>query len=89
MTNPSTAIDYIFIDGGTSKLAVANRLVEDCKVTFTALEAGQNQFKGPRVNSSAFQTSLLGTDPDWGFATTPEIKGSFSRLPTKASLMHL
>lgn len=74
MSAEKKVTDYVIVGGGTSGLVIANRLTENPDVKVTVLEAGQDQLKDPRVNIPAFWTSLLATDLNWGFASTPQVR---------------
>jgi choline dehydrogenase-like flavoprotein len=63
--------DFIIIGGGTSGLVVAARLSEDPTIQVLVLEAGENHLENPQVNIPALWPSLLGTELDWRFCTTP------------------
>jgi choline dehydrogenase-like flavoprotein len=69
----TTIADYIVIGGGTSGLVVANRLTEDPNVQVIVLEAGSNYAEDPRVNVPAFFTTLMGSEVDWKYQSTPQV----------------
>ena len=71
--NSSNEYDFIIIGGGTSGLVLASRLTENPATHVLVLEAGENHLSDPRVNIPALWPSLLGSDCDWGFATTPQV----------------
>lgn len=76
---PTTA-DYIVIGGGTAGLVVANRLTEDPNVHVIVLEAGQNLSEDPRVNIPALWTTLMGSEADWKYNSTPQVSKQQSRM---------
>ncbi|KAF5877571.1 putative glucose-methanol-choline oxidoreductase protein [Botrytis fragariae] len=65
-------LTFIIIRGGTSGLAVANRLSEDPTVKVLVLESGKNYLGDPRSNMLAGWPALFGTEADWNFVTTPQ-----------------
>lgn len=71
-----TEADYIIIGGGTAGLVLANRLSEDPNVSVVVLEAGNDLRQDLRVDIPALWSSLLGSDADWNFQTTPQVKAS-------------
>jgi len=73
MAKSNDTVDFIVVGGGTSGLVVANRLTKDPNVTVTVLEAGPSCLDDPRVNIPAFWTSLIATDLNWKFASTPQV----------------
>lgn len=68
--------DFIVIGGGTSGLVVATRLAEDPNVQVLVLEAGQDNRKDPRVSTPGFWTTLVGSELDWQFKSTPQVRPS-------------
>lgn len=75
----SKKFDFIIIGGGTSGLVVAARLSEDPEIQVLILEAGGNHLENPQINIPALWPSLLGTELDWSFVTTPQV--IFNRFP--------
>jgi len=73
MATSDHSADYVIVGGGTSGLVVANRLTEDPNITVTVLEAGPSCLEDPRVNIPAFWSSLMATDLNWKFASTPQV----------------
>jgi choline dehydrogenase-like flavoprotein len=73
MATPRT-FDFIIIGGGTSGLVAAARLSEDPEIQVLVLEAGGNHLENPQVNIPALWPSLLGTELDWAFSTTMQVK---------------
>jgi len=74
MATSENFADYVIVGGGTSGLVVANRLTEDPNITVTVLEAGPSCLDDPRVNIPAFWSSLMVTDLNWKFASTPQVR---------------
>lgn len=76
-------VDYIIIGGGTSGLVVANRLSEDANTQVLVLEAGKDLTSDPRVNIPALWTSLMGSEADWQYKTSPQenLEGRCVRHP--------
>ncbi|KAK7721255.1 hypothetical protein SLS64_001551 [Diaporthe eres] len=64
--------DFVIIGGGTAGLVVASRLSEDPAKSVLVLEAGTDLSADPRSNIPIFYASLLGSEADWGFQTTPQ-----------------
>ncbi|KAL2278347.1 hypothetical protein FJTKL_14456 [Diaporthe vaccinii] len=64
--------DFVVIGGGTAGLVVASRLSEDPAKSVLVLEAGTDLSADPRSNIPIFYASLLGSEADWGFQTTPQ-----------------
>jgi choline dehydrogenase-like flavoprotein len=65
--------DFIVIGGGTSGLVVAARLTKNPEISVLILEAGGNYLQDPRVQVPAGWRSLIGSDADWGFKTSPQV----------------
>lgn len=69
-----TEADYVIIGGGTAGLVLASRLSEDPSLTVVVLEAGKDMIQDPRVNIPALWTSLMGSDVDWQYQTSPQVR---------------
>lgn len=69
----ATESDFIIIGGGTAGLVVATRLSEDPNVEVTVLEAGEDQLQNPAISIPALWPSLLGSDLDWNFSSSPQV----------------
>lgn len=76
--------DYIIIGGGTSGFVVANRLTKDPNVHVLVLKAGSNHTEDPRVNVSAFWTSLMGSEVDWKYHSVPQV----SKIPESVLVLN-
>lgn len=68
--------DYVVVGGGTAGLVVATRLTEDPNTRVLVLEAGENQLENPMINIPAMWTAILGSEVDWTFLTTPQVRPS-------------
>lgn len=66
--------DFIVIGGGTAGLVVSARLTENSGVSVLVLEAGNNALQDPRVAVPALWSAILGTDLDWDFVTTQQVR---------------
>ena len=73
MARSSREYNFIIVGGGTSGLVLAARLTEDPSTQVLVLEAGGNHLNNPQVSSPALWRSLIGSDLDWNFATTPQV----------------
>jgi choline dehydrogenase-like flavoprotein len=72
--------DYVIVGGGTAGLVLASRLSENPGLTVIVLEAGKDMTQDPRVNIPALWTSLMGSDVDWQYQTTPQVRPLFCLL---------
>lgn len=61
--------DYVIVGGGTSGLAVANRLTELSNVTVAVIEAGSSVFDNTNVTSIGGYGLAFGTDIDYAYQT--------------------
>jgi choline dehydrogenase-like flavoprotein len=75
-SSTNSVYDYIIIGGGTAGLVLANRLSEDEDVTVAVLEAGGDATSDPRSFIPALWTNTFGTELDWNFSTTPQVRHS-------------
>ena len=66
--------DFIVVGGGTAGLVVATRLSEEQAVDVLVLEAGDSHLEDPRVSIPALYLSLQGTEADWAFVTTSQVR---------------
>lgn len=66
--------DFVVIGGGTAGLVVASRLSEDPGTSVLVLEAGADLTADPRVNIPVFYAALLGSDADWKFHSSPQVR---------------
>ncbi|KAL5339976.1 alcohol oxidase [Aspergillus crustosus] len=89
---PEPEADYIIIGGGTAGLVLAARLSEPITPSsitpppppkIIVLEAGPDLTTDPRIQIPALWTTLMGSDADWNFATTPQpgLRGREVRIP--------
>lgn len=65
--------DFVIVGGGNAGLVVAARLTENPDVSVLVLEAGGNALQDPRIAVPAMWSSILGTEFDWDFLTTPQV----------------
>lgn len=66
--------DFVIVGGGTAGLVVAARLTESPDVSVLVLEAGSNALQDPRIVVPAMWSAILGTELDWDFLTTPQVR---------------
>ena len=69
----TTGFDFIIVGGGTAGLVVASRLTEHPDIHVLVVEAGEDQLQNPAVRIPALWPSLLGTELDWDFRTSPQV----------------
>jgi len=73
----ATSYDYVIIGGGTAGLVVASRLSEDPSTSVLVLEAGADLTADPRVNIPIFYAALIGSDADWKFHSSPQVRNVY------------
>ncbi|KAH9479090.1 GMC oxidoreductase family protein Mala s 12 [Psilocybe cubensis] len=74
-TDLRSTYDYIIVGGGLAGLVVASRLSEDSSTTVLVLEAGHSGddvIEGINSPSGAYYSSIVGTEYDWLYVTTPQ-----------------
>lgn len=76
--------DYVIIGGGTSGLAVANRLTENPGVNVLVIEAGGSVLNNPNVTDLNGYGTAFGTDIDWQYETTNQTFGGNLRQTVRA-----
>jgi choline dehydrogenase-like flavoprotein len=84
MSNSSSVLaeaDYVIVGGGTAGLVLAARISEDPNTTVVILEAGKDMTQDPRVNIPALWTSLMGSDVDWQYQTSPQVRSFLFLCP--------
>lgn len=81
----SNGYDYIVVGGGTSGLAVANRLSENPAVSVLIIEAGGSVFDNVNVTNPNGYGLAFGTDIDFAFQTTNQTFGGNSVQTMRAA----
>ncbi|KAK1671888.1 GMC oxidoreductase [Colletotrichum godetiae] len=81
----SNGYDYIVVGGGTSGLAVANRLSENPAVSVLIIEAGGSVFDNVNVTNPNGYGLAFGTDIDFAFQTTNQTFGDGSVQTMRAA----
>lgn len=74
----AASYDFVIIGGGTAGLVVASRLSENPSTSVLVLEAGADLTADPRVNIPIFYATLFGSEADWNFHSTPQVRKSMS-----------
>ncbi|KAE8317147.1 putative glucose oxidase [Aspergillus transmontanensis] len=67
--------DYIIVGGGTSGLAVANRLAQDPKVSVLVIETGSSVFDNANVTDISNLPYTYDSPLDWAYETTEQSFG--------------
>lgn len=70
----ATQYDIIIIGGGTAGLVLANRLSEESSISVLVIEAGTNAADDSRIVIPATFSAIPGTELDWSYATTPQVR---------------
>ncbi|KAK2027760.1 GMC oxidoreductase [Colletotrichum zoysiae] len=73
--NSANSPDYVIVGGGTSGLALANRLSENPAVSVLIIEAGGSVFDNVNVTNPNGYGLAFGTDIDFAFQTTNQTYG--------------
>ncbi|KAH8432315.1 GMC family oxidoreductase [Aspergillus melleus] len=72
--------DYVIVGGGTSGLAVANRLSEDPNVSVLVIEAGDSVYDNPNVTDISRLAATYDSPLDWAFPTTEQTYGGRQQI---------
>ncbi|TQN70513.1 Glucose oxidase [Colletotrichum shisoi] len=84
-TNSTNSPDYVIVGGGTSGLALANRLSENPAVSVLIIEAGGSVFDNVNVTNPNGYGLAFGTDIDFAFQTTNQTYGGGSVQTMRAA----
>ncbi|WDK22041.1 GMC oxidoreductase [Colletotrichum graminicola] len=84
-TNSTDSHDYVIVGGGTSGLALANRLSENPAVSVLVIEAGGSVFDNVNVTNPNGYGLAFGTDIDFAFQTTNQTYGGGQVLTMRAA----
>lgn len=80
----SSDYDYIVIGGGTSGLAVANRLSEDPNVNVLIVEAGDSVLNNPNVTNVDGYGLSFGSEIDWQYQSVNQTYAGNGRQVLRA-----
>ncbi|KAK0533225.1 hypothetical protein OC835_003083 [Tilletia horrida] len=76
-TTPTTQeFDYVIVGGGTAGAVLADRLTEDAGMSVAVIEGGPNDQGDERVLDLRRWMELLGSELDYGYATTEQPMGN-------------
>ncbi|KAJ0158987.1 Glucose oxidase [Colletotrichum tanaceti] len=84
-TNSTNSPDYVIVGGGTSGLALANRLSENPAVSVLIIEAGGSVFDNVNVTNPNGYGLAFDTDIDFAFQTTNQTHGGGSAQTMRAA----
>lgn len=76
--------DYIIVGGGTSGLAVANRLSENPNINVLVIEAGSSVLNNSNVTDVNGYGLAFGTAIDWQYESVNQIYGGNSSQVLRA-----
>lgn len=79
--------DFVVVGGGTAGLVVAARLTENSDVSVLVLEAGSNALHDPRIAVPAMWSAILGTELDWDFLTTPQVRDNLTYTSFQSAIL--
>ena len=68
--------DYIVVGAGSAGCAVAARLSKDPACRVLLVEAGGADISRPALQSPVLWPSNFGTDVDWAYRTTPQVRAA-------------